>query len=163
MDANKNDNWYERVPKIELHLHLEGAIPYDALWELVMKYGGDSEVPDLAALRQRFEYRDFPHFIDTWVWKNQFLREYEDFTFIAESVARDLVSQKIRMKAHNWFAPDHEIHQLSKQDRQLMLHRELKSSWDDIMSCCVTPPYMHFCPRCRTFRLEFCDEGGRVG
>ena len=82
--------WFERVPKVELHLHLEGAIPLPALWELVEKYGGDPAVPDQAALQRRFAYRDFPHFIETWVWKNQFLREYEDFSFIAEAVAADL-------------------------------------------------------------------------
>ena len=42
-------SWYERVPKVELHLHLEGAIPYDVLWEIVQKYGGDPQVPDQAA------------------------------------------------------------------------------------------------------------------
>ena len=89
-------DWFERVPKVELHLHLEGAIPLAALWELVGKYGGDPSVPDLAALERRFAYRDFAHFIETWIWKNQFLREYEDFTFIAEAVARDLASQNIR-------------------------------------------------------------------
>jgi adenosine deaminase len=89
-------SWFERVPKIELHLHLEGAIPHDALWELVEKYGGDPSVPDLEALERRFEYRDFPHFIETWIWKNGFLREYEDFTLIAEAVARDLAGQNIR-------------------------------------------------------------------
>jgi len=68
-------SWHERVPKVELHLHLEGAIPLDALWRLVEKYGAPPYVPDLDALRARFVYRDFPHFIDTWVWKNQFLRE----------------------------------------------------------------------------------------
>ena len=25
---------FAKMPKIELHLHLEGSIPYDALWEL---------------------------------------------------------------------------------------------------------------------------------
>jgi adenosine deaminase len=89
-------SWFERVPKVELHLHLEGAIPHDALWALVQKYGGDPSVPDLEALERRFEYRDFPHFIETWIWKNGFLREYEDFTFIAEAVARDLAGQNIR-------------------------------------------------------------------
>ena len=89
-------SWFERVPKVELHLHLEGAIPHDALWELVQKYGGDPSVPDLEALERRFEYRDFPHFIETWIWKNGFLREYEDFTFIVEAVARDLAGQNIR-------------------------------------------------------------------
>ena len=43
-----NSSWYQRVPKIELHLHLEGAIPYAALWELVGKYGGDPAIPDLS-------------------------------------------------------------------------------------------------------------------
>jgi adenosine deaminase len=89
-------SWFERVPKVELHLHLEGAIPHDALWELVQKYGGDPSVPDLGALERRFEYRDFPHFIETWSWKNGFLREYQDFTLIAEAVARDLAGQNIR-------------------------------------------------------------------
>jgi adenosine deaminase len=89
-------NWLDRIPKVELHLHLEGAIPHNALWELVQKYGRDPSVPDLEALKRRFEYRDFAHFIETWVWKNQFLREYQDFTFIAEAVARDLARQNIR-------------------------------------------------------------------
>ncbi len=89
-------NWFERIPKVELHLHLEGAIPYQALWELIQKYGGDPSVPDPAALKEKFVFRDFPHFIATWIWKNGFLREYEDFTLIAEAVARDLADQNIR-------------------------------------------------------------------
>jgi adenosine deaminase len=90
-----NVDWFEHVPKVELHLHLEGAIPYEALWQIIQKYG-DPQTPDMAAMQKRFEYRDFPHFIETWMWKNRFLREYEDFTFIAEAVARDLAAQNIR-------------------------------------------------------------------
>jgi adenosine deaminase len=86
---------FQRQPKIELHLHLEGAIPLPCLWHLIQKYGGDPEVPTLDALVAKFRYRDFDGFIDTWVWKNQFVREYEDFTYIAREVARDLVVQKI--------------------------------------------------------------------
>jgi adenosine deaminase len=97
-------DWFERIPKIELHLHLEGAIPYETLWELIQKYGGDVRVPNREALRHRFRYKDFPHFLETWKWKNRFLREYEDFTFIAEAVARDLVSQNIRY-AEAFFSP----------------------------------------------------------
>jgi adenosine deaminase len=97
-------NPYEGIPKVELHLHLEGAIPYDALWQLVQKYGGDSSLPDPEALKHRFEYKNFPHFIETWIWKNQFLREYEDFTFIAEHVARDLAFQNIQY-AEAFYSP----------------------------------------------------------
>lgn len=88
--------FYQTIPKIELHLHLEGAIPLPSLWQLIRKYGGDPDIHSLSDLEQRFVYRDFDHFIHTWIWKNRFLREYEDFTLIAEHVARDLASQNIR-------------------------------------------------------------------
>jgi adenosine deaminase len=97
-------SWFERIPKVELHLHLEGAIPHDALWALIQKYGGDPSVPDLPALQRRFAYRDFPHFIEIWRWKNRFLREYEDFAWIAEAVAGDLARQQIRY-AEAFFSP----------------------------------------------------------
>jgi adenosine deaminase len=89
-------DWLRNLPKAELHLHLEGAIPHDALWRIMGKYGGDPSVPDMAALREKFEYKDFAQFIETWVWKSDFLREYEDFAFFSEAVARDLKSQNVR-------------------------------------------------------------------
>jgi adenosine deaminase len=98
--------WYQRVPKVELHLHLEGAIPLETTWQLMQKYGGDPAIPDLAALRERFAYRDFLHFLDTWVWRNQYIREYEDFTLIAEDVARDLARQNIRYVEAFYSPPD---------------------------------------------------------
>ena len=96
MVTPQSTSWHQQVPKVELHLHLEGAIPIKALWELIQKYGGDSEVPNYSALKNRFEYRDFAHFIEIWTWKNGYLREYEDFTLISEAVAQDLASQNIR-------------------------------------------------------------------
>ena len=102
-------SWYERVPKVELHLHLEGAIPQEALWQLIQKYSGDSSIPDIEALRQKFQFRDFPHFIETWVWKNQFLREYDDFTLIAEAVAQNLARQNVRY-AEMFYTPSDFFH-----------------------------------------------------
>jgi adenosine deaminase len=110
--------WFERLPKVELHLHLEGAIPHAALWELVQKYGGDPELPDVEALVRRFEYRDFPHFIDTWVWKNSFIREYEDFTFFARAVAEDLLRQNVRYVEAFLSPPD--FHKLGLQTQRIV-------------------------------------------
>jgi adenosine deaminase len=96
--------WCEQLPKVELHVHLEGAIPHDALFDLIQKYGGDPSIPDVTALTRRFEYKDFSQFIEAWSWKNQFLREYEDFSHIAELTARDMATQNIRY-AEMFFSP----------------------------------------------------------
>ena len=96
--------WYDDLPKMELHVHLEGAIPHEALFELVQKYGGNPSIQNVAALAKRFEYKDFPQFVEAWSWKNQFLRNYEDFTHIAELTARDMADQNIRY-AELFFSP----------------------------------------------------------
>src|SRR5512147_1528844 len=106
MNQSSNLAWFEALPKVELHLHLEGAIPYDALWELVQKYSGDRLMFTKDTLKDQFKYIDFPHFIETWVWKNQFINEYEDFTFLAEAVARDLAGQNIRYAEVFYSPPD---------------------------------------------------------
>lgn len=84
------------VPLVELHLHLEGAIPLPAMWELIERHGGDPSAPSLEALSRRFQFRDFSQFVEIWRWKNQFLCQYDDFAFIAEQVARDLVRQGVQ-------------------------------------------------------------------
>jgi adenosine deaminase len=96
--------WLQALPKVELHLHLEGAIPLPALWQLIEKYGGEPGLRSQADLRQRLTYRDFPDFIAAWIWKNGFIRSYEDFSFIAEAMARDLAQQNIRY-AEVFFSP----------------------------------------------------------
>jgi adenosine deaminase len=97
-------SWHDDIPKVELHVHLEGAIPHEALFALIEKYGGDPSVPNVASLARRFEYTDFPQFIQAWLWKNRYLREYEDFTYFSELVARDMAAQGIRY-AEAFFSP----------------------------------------------------------
>lgn len=97
-------NWLAVIPKVELHLHLEGAIPLDSMWELIKKYGGDPSVPTFNSLANCFRFQNFTHFIKTWVWINRFLREYEDFTFISAAVAQELSKQNIRY-AEVFFSP----------------------------------------------------------
>ncbi len=83
------------MPKAELHFHLEGAIPVPTLWELIQHHGGDSVVSSEAELIEWFTYSDFAHFMEIWTWMNGFLRDYDDFTFAAEAVARHLAAQNI--------------------------------------------------------------------
>ncbi len=123
-------SWYDDLPKIELHVHLEGAIPHTALFDLIQKYGGDPAVPDITALAKRFEYKDFPQFIEMWSWKNRFLREYEDFTHIAGLTARDMARQNIRY-AEMFFSPSSFIrHGLKVQELAYAIRKGLSKTPD---------------------------------
>ncbi|MDF1597851.1 MAG: adenosine deaminase [Acidimicrobiia bacterium] len=106
---------WSTMPKVELHLHLEGAIPVPTLWELIEHHGGDPVIKSVDQLVEFYEYRDFPHFMETWVWMNGFLKTYDDFEFAAEAVARHLVAQNI-LYAEAFFSPtDFRRHNLTRQ------------------------------------------------
>ncbi len=87
---------YKKFPKVENHLHLEGAIPLGTVWQLIQKYGGDQSVSNIGQLKDRFVYRNFDQFIETWSWKNRFIREYDDFSLLTASILQDLISQNVK-------------------------------------------------------------------
>jgi adenosine deaminase len=119
--------WLESLPKVELHLHLEGAIPHAALWQLIQQYGGDPAVPTLESLGAAFRYRDFPDFIDRWIWKQGFLRESDDLALIGAAVAADLARQRIFYSEVFYSPSDLPASKLSVQDVSIALRRGLAS------------------------------------
>lgn len=113
------------MPKAELHFHLEGAIPVPTLWELIVHHGGDPVIKSPQQLVEFYEYRDFAHFMETWVWMNTFLRTYDDFEFAAEAVARQLVEQNV-VYVEAFFSPsDFRRHNLTRQGIALAIRAGL--------------------------------------
>ena len=85
----------KNMPKIELHLHLEGAFTLQSLMTLIDKYGGDPSINSEEDLRKKFVFKDFPHFIKTWIWKNQFFKSAEDFEFTSYHTLKALHQQNV--------------------------------------------------------------------
>ena len=92
------------MPKIELHLHLEGAFNFEFLYHLIEKYGGDPSVSNAADLQKKFNFRDFPHFIELWFWKNQFFKTPADFEESTYHTIKDLAGQNV-IYAEVFFSP----------------------------------------------------------
>jgi adenosine deaminase len=151
------------LPKVELHVHLEGAIPLPALLQLVRKYEGPSAVASLRDLEERFTYRDFPHFLETWTWKNQFLREYEDFTFIASQVAADLAGQNI-VYAEAFYSPgDFARHGLQPQRLTEAIRQGLSVHRDRVHVNLVADLVRNFGPGLGLRWLREVDEVKHLG
>jgi len=84
------------MPKIELHLHLEGAIPLPILLNFIQKRGKDTSIKNLQDLKKRLIYSNFAQFIKVWLWKNSFITEYEDFEELAYQVLKSLSQQNVK-------------------------------------------------------------------
>jgi len=84
------------MPKIELHLHLEGAIPIETLYNLVQRKGQDPSISTIEDLKRRLVYTDFAHFIDVWTWMNSLIQEERDFEEIAYQALNNLSRQNIK-------------------------------------------------------------------
>lgn len=86
---------FTSLPKTELHLHMEGAIPVETTYELVKKYNRLAEAPTVEHVRRRYEFDDFAHFLEVYKWTVSFLRNEDDYEFVAYEVARELVRQNV--------------------------------------------------------------------
>jgi adenosine deaminase len=87
-------NAVRAAAKVELHLHLDGAMSLPWLLERVQRRGA-SGIGSVAELRDRLAFRTFDEFIGCWVWKCGFLDRYADFESLAESVLADLAAQGV--------------------------------------------------------------------
>lgn len=76
---DKIEQFITKIPKVELHLHIEGAIPLETLFYLIQRKGEEPSVKILDDLRNKLSYTDFTHFFDIWVWKNTFITKEDDF------------------------------------------------------------------------------------
>jgi adenosine deaminase len=130
-------DWLTRIPKVKLHVHLEGVVAHDTLWERIQKYGGDPTCPSRESLHQRFEYRDLPHFIETWVWKNNFLREYEDLSFVAERAAEEFARQNIRYVEASYSPGDFARHGLKTQPLDFLAESQIPVGLNPISNVCT--------------------------
>ncbi len=84
------------MPKTELHLHLEGAIPLETLYDFIQRRGGDPSIASIEDLKKKLVYTDFRHFIDVWTWKNTFAKEEKDFEEVVFKVLRNLSKQNVK-------------------------------------------------------------------
>lgn len=83
------------MPKVELHVHLEGSIRPETVLRLAEKNGVELPASDLAGLKEWYRFRDFPHFVQVYVAVSKCIREAEDIEFIAKEFLAGQKEQNI--------------------------------------------------------------------
>ena len=77
------------TPKIELHVHLEGAVRPAALIAIAERNGLTLPTHDVDALAELYRFRDFDHFIELWMMTTHVIRTDADFRQVVVSYAQE--------------------------------------------------------------------------
>lgn len=82
----------DALPKSELHLHLEGSIQPATSRTLIARHGVKAAEQEV---RQRYAFRNFSEFLDTFKWLTSFLREPQDYALVASDLGEQLLAQNV--------------------------------------------------------------------
>lgn len=84
------DSAIARIPKAELHLHLEGSLTPALVVQLVARHNESFTLEQVAA---RFEIASFSDFLELFKWATSYLRRPEDYALLAAHTVEDLAAQ----------------------------------------------------------------------
>ncbi|MGD0797669.1 MAG: adenosine deaminase [Acidobacteriaceae bacterium] len=85
--------WLRALPKVELHLHLEGTIEPETLVALSQRH--DAHPLTLTDARRLYTYKDFLGFMDSFKTMSERLRTPDDYELITYNMVRALAAQGI--------------------------------------------------------------------
>lgn len=85
-----------RIPKAELHVHLEGSILPHTLLTLAERNGLALPANDVKSLQEFYRFRDFAHFIEVYMMITACLKTPDDYALIAYEFGSECHRQNIR-------------------------------------------------------------------
>ena len=89
------DRFASRMPKVELHVHLEGSIQPATLLALARRRRVDLPADDEEGLRRWFRFRDFEHFVQIYLTCCRCLRDPEDFQLVLDQFLAEQQRQAV--------------------------------------------------------------------
>lgn len=98
--SDKLKNFIQKLPKAEIHIHLEGAIQPATVLKLAKRHSKLSTLPSdtEAGLREWYRFIDFPHFMEIYLTIQDLIRTADDFALIVYENGADMAAQNIRYR-----------------------------------------------------------------
>lgn len=85
----------ERMPKAELHLHLEGTLEPELKFELAERNGLDLPYASVEEMRSAYAFHDLPSFLAVYYEGMSVLRSEQDFYDLATGYFRTAHAQNV--------------------------------------------------------------------
>ncbi len=97
------------LPKAELHLHIEGTLEPELMFELARRNGITLPYPSVDALRRAYDFSDLQSFLDLYYQGAGVLQTRHDFYDMTAAYFRKAASQNVR-HAEIFFDPQTHTH-----------------------------------------------------
>ncbi len=83
------------MPKVEIHVHLEGAQTPEAIWAMAERNGVSLPARSLEEWKSFYSFRDFAHFIDVFIACSRCMRTAADFAAMTVDFHRTQAAQQV--------------------------------------------------------------------
>ena len=84
------------LPKAELHIHIEGSLEPELMFELAGRNGVTLPFASVAEVRQAYEFTDLQSFLDVYYEGARVLVKEQDFYDLAHAYLQTVAAQNVR-------------------------------------------------------------------
>lgn len=84
------------MPKVELHMHVEGSMEAETLWELAHKNNYAIEYNSIEELKQAYKFNNLTEFIDMYMLGTRVIKSEQDLHDVCMTYFKKCVEQNIR-------------------------------------------------------------------
>ncbi|MEO0563588.1 MAG: adenosine deaminase, partial [Chloroflexota bacterium] len=102
-------DFIREMPKVELHVHLEGAVRPETLLKLSKRHNITLPADDVEGVRRWYAFRDFPHFVEIYLKISECMQTPDDIELVAREFLQEQASQNIRYSEVTYTALTHYV------------------------------------------------------
>ncbi|HEY0866421.1 MAG TPA: adenosine deaminase [Fimbriimonas sp.] len=90
-----DEAFVRQIPKVELHVHLEGSIRPETVLKLARRHNVALPADNVEQLRDWYRFRDFPHFVEVYVAVSGCIRTADDLELVAREFLEGQSEQNV--------------------------------------------------------------------
>lgn len=112
------------MPKVELHVHLEGAVRPATLLQLAKRHNIELPADTIEGIQKWYTFRDFPHFVEIYIKISDCLKTVDDIELIAREFLAGQAEQNIRYSEVTYTAWTHFVRKgMAFEDQMAAINR----------------------------------------
>ena len=118
------DSFIRAMPKVELHVHLEGSIRPETLLKLARRHAVRLPADTVEGLHEWYAFTDFPHFVEIYVTISRCLKTPDDIElvtreFLEGQAAQNIIHSEVTYTAYTLY----QLHHIPFEDQLAAINR----------------------------------------